>query len=278
MSNLIQPEELRERLGDPAVVIVDTRFSLVDKTYGYRVYTEGHLPGASHLDISRDLSSHPGRHGGRHPLPDPEALAQTLSECGISNTSEVVVYDDAGNMFAARLWWLLRWLGHSKVRVLDGGYPAWVGAGHPVNETIPTPRPHDFMLHMQHERVLDMPELKSRLHKPGVVLLDARNGDRYRGEHEPLDPRAGHIPGARSRPFIDNLVEGRFKSAERLRQELHAYGLDKAEEIIVYCGSGVTSCQNLIAIEEAGYKGAKLYAGSWSDWCSYSENEVAVGS
>ena len=276
-SNLIQPQELYEHLHDPDLRLVDTRFSLQDKGYGYRVYAEAHLPGAVYLDIAQDLSSRPGRHGGRHPLPDPERLAETLGRIGISDGSQVVVYDDAGGMFAGRLWWLLRWIGHSQVRVLDGGYPAWVAAGYPVSEQMPAPPQRPFLIQLQPELLVSMEEVRARLHRPGVALIDARSSERYRGEHEPLDPRAGHIPGAINRPFSDNLHQGRFKPAAQLKQELQALGLDSASDVIVYCGSGVTACHDLIALEEAGYHGARLYAGAWSDWCSYSENEVAIG-
>lgn len=274
--NLISPAALRARLGEPDLVLIDTRFSLQDKDYGRRAYTEAHLPGACYLDLEHDLSGPVGPHGGRHPLPEPEALAQALGRCGMGNDSEVVVYDDAGGMYAARLWWLLRWLGHESVRLLDGGLQAWFAADYPLSSEAATPIRRHFVPRPRPGMMLDLAGLRRELSLPGTLLLDARSPDRYRGETEPIDPKAGHIPGARNRPFADNLDQGRFKSPQRLRSELQAIGLGPAAAPIVYCGSGVTACHDLLALAEAGYEG-RLYAGSWSDWCSYPENEIETG-
>ncbi len=280
MSNLIQVAELAKQLGDPNLVIIDTRYALSDLDYGRHVYTEAHLPGAIYLDLATDLSDPLTEHGGRHPLPDPARLAQVLGRCGIGNQSEVVVYDDAGGMYAGRLWWLLRWLGHDAVRVLDGGYPAWKTAGQAITSEESLPIARHFVPRPRPDMLLSMEEVRSRLNRGGITLLDARAPERYRGETEPLDPQAGHIPGALNRPFADNLDPqkiGCFKSAEQLRHDLTPLELECAQEVIVYCGSGVTACHNLLALEEAGYRGARLYAGSWSDWVSYAENPVETG-
>lgn len=177
-------------------------------------------------------------------------------------------------MFASRLWWLLRWLGHDAVRLLDGGYPAWIAAGQPVTAEPSLPIARHFVPRPHPEMLLSMDEVKSRLNRGGISLIDSRAPERYRGETEPLDAKAGHIPGALNRPFADNLAQGRFKSPEQLKHELLPLELENAQEVIVYCGSGVTACHNLLAFEEAGIRGARLYAGSWSDWVSYADNPV----
>lgn len=275
MSNLIQSQELHSLLGSPELVIVDTRFSLQDKAYGSREFTASHLPGAIFLDLEADLSGPHAAHGGRHPLPSPEAFAVTLGRAGIGNNSRVVVYDDAGNMFAVRLWWMLRWLGHRQVQILDGGLQAWQEAGYETSDEYKALPETDFVPDIQPEMLLSMEQVKARLEQPGRLLVDSRAADRYRGENETLDPKAGHIPGALNRPFKDNLAGQRFKTPAELKADFQALGLDSDADVAFYCGSGVTACHNLLAMEEAGFALPKLYAGSWSDWSSYENNPIA---
>lgn len=271
MSHLIRSAALQALLGTPQLVIVDTRFSLQDKAYGRRSHAESHLPGAIYLDLETDLSGPVGPHGGRHPLPEPEVFARRLGAAGIGNASEVVVYDDAGGMYAGRLWWMLRWLGHDAVRVLDGGWQAWQAAGYAVESGTVGRPPQDFVPALRPQMLASRADVAA-----GVLLVDARSSDRFHGQNETLDPRAGHIPGALNRPFKDNLAGERFKPPETLRAEFAALGLAAGGDKIFYCGSGVTACHNLLAFAEAGLGPARLYAGSWSDWSSYPEAAVEV--
>ncbi|MGV3522898.1 MAG: sulfurtransferase [Candidatus Sericytochromatia bacterium] len=278
MGNLIQAETLQTLLQQPQTarpVVIDVRFSLQDAQWGEQAYAAGHLPGAVYLDLNRDLSGPVAPHGGRHPFPDAEQLRQTLASCGISDASQVVAYDDAGGMFAVRLWALLRWLGHDAVQVLDGGLQAWEAAGLPLSQDLPSPTPGTLSLHLRPEWLIERSEIVARSGE--LNLVDARSAERYRGENESLDPRAGHIPGARNRPFADNLTAGRFKSARELERDFQALGLHKQSEIVVYCGSGVTANHTLLALEEANYLNTRLYVGSWSDWVSYPDSPVASG-
>jgi thiosulfate/3-mercaptopyruvate sulfurtransferase len=268
----VSPAWLHEHLSDPQLVILDCRFSLADAQAGRSQYQAGHIPGAHYLDLNRDLSSPAGQHGGRHPLPDVERLAKKFAAIGIrSGVTQVVVYDD-GLAFAARCWWLLRYLGHEAVQVLDGGFQGWVAAGYEVTDQVPGcadtaqgAKPGGFLPQVRSEWVVDIEQVKARKDLPHVMLIDSREGDRYRGEREPIDPVAGHIPGAINYPWIDSLDE----QGCLLHDNRQRWANLEADEIMVYCGSGVTACVNLLSLEAAGIKGAQLYAGSWSDWCSY---------
>ena len=275
MSNLISARDLNARLGAPGLRLIDVRASLTDPETGRRLYAAGHLPGAVHLSLGDDLSGPVGAHGGRHPLPDMARFAATLGNLGVGDGSEVVVYDDSSGMFAARLWWLLRYAGFDRVRVLNGGFSAWVAAGLPVTRALPDPAPATLTLALRPEMVADMAEVRSKLGDPGVALIDARAPERYRGIVEPLDARAGHIPGAINKPFAENLEGGHFKFPDALRARFAE--TEGAAEVILYCGSGVSAAHNALALEEAGMPGARLYVGSWSDWSSYDENPVATG-
>ncbi|UCH27280.1 MAG: sulfurtransferase [Trueperaceae bacterium] len=275
MSNLIRPQDLYTELTSPSLRIVDTRFDLQDPKAGRQAYREAHLPGAIYFDLDEDLSTPPGRHGGRHPLPDMEAFAVRLGQAGIGNDSSVVVYDDSGGMFAGRFWWMLRYLGHGKVKLLDGGFTAWQAAGFEVTGEIPTFDSTEFKASVQAEMMVDREYVMRRLDDPGLLLIDARAAERYRGEVEPIDSQAGHIPSAINLPFAGNLREGRFKPAEELRKRYAV--TEEVEEVVLYCGSGVSAAHNLIALEEAGIRGAKLYLGSWSDWCSFRDAPIATG-
>lgn len=266
-SDLISPTELAARLAEPSLRVVDCRASLQSPTAGREAYAKSHLPRATFADLLEDLSGPivPGV-TGRHPLPDVDVLVAKLRRFGISGTHQVVVYDDAGGAFAARLWWLLRWLGHDTVAVLDGGFPAWVGEGWPVTDDVASVPPGDFAGAPRPEllvtvRELSVPESSSR------PLFDARAPERYRGDVEPIDPVAGHIPGAVNLPFAGNLRDGRFLPPAELRARIAA-ALHGAlpESAIVYCGSGVTACHDVLAFARAGLPLPRLYAGSWSEW------------
>ena len=268
-ATLIGAIELAPHLRDADWVVFDCRADLVDPAFGQRAYGSAHLPGAFFIDLETGLSGPKTGRNGRHPLPDPASLAARLAACGVSNHSQVVAYDDAGGMFAARLWWMLRWLGHDRVAVLDGGLQAWMAAGLALDDEPPAARPATYTLALRPDRV-DARYVHEHLGRPDMLLLDARSPDRFRGENEVLDPVGGHIPGARNRFFGRNLGEdGLFRPADELRREFVELldGLPP-EQAILQCGSGVSACLNLLAMERAGLPGAKLYPGSWSEWCS----------
>jgi thiosulfate/3-mercaptopyruvate sulfurtransferase len=268
-NNLIVSPEWLAANENPQVVIIDCRFALADGELGQKQYQESHIPGSFYLDLNRDLASAVGTHGGRHPLPNITELADKLSTIGI-NSSEtlVVVYDDSRLAFASRLWWLLRYMGHSKVALLDGGFSAWKAAGYPVTDVLPDRRDGKFVVELQPDMAVDIEAVKERKDLPGAVLVDSRESERYAGLREPIDPIAGHIPGAVNYPWQGVTDEtGKVRSTSEQKQRWTE--LEKAEEIIVYCGSGVTACVNLLSLEIAGIPDAKLYVGSWSDWCSY---------
>jgi len=280
---LIDVAALRERLaGAEPPVLLDTSFDLADPAAGERSYREGHLPGAHYLHLDRDLADHTHAPGapfrGRHPLPARETFAATLGRLGIGPSTPVVVYDRQGATFAARAWWMLRWLGHREVAVLDGGLQAWVAAGGALNQEPPAPRgPTTYTPAPSLMPTVDADTLAAGL--GGLRLIDARAAERFRGDVEPLDPVAGHIPGALNRPFKDNLdVQGRFQRPEALREAfLPLLGGRPASEVVHQCGSGVTACHNLLAMEAAGLSGAALYPGSWSEWCADPARPVARG-
>ncbi|MBD2432345.1 MULTISPECIES: sulfurtransferase [Fischerella] len=271
MPNLIVSREwLLEHLEDPQVVIVDCRFSLADPQLGKQQYQTSHIKGAYYLDLNQDLSSPVAEHGGRHPLPHPDELAHKLSTIGVNfQKTFVVAYDDSRLAFASRLWWLLRYLGHEQVVVLNGGFSEWQKAGYPVTDTIPQPEQKgNFIYAMQTQMVVDRQMVISRKDLPGVALVDSRESDRYLGIREPIDKIAGHIPGAVNYPWQE--VTDTKGYVLPLSEQRHRWSqLEQAEEIIVYCGSGVTACVNLLSLELAGIPTGKLYAGSWSDWISY---------
>ncbi|GEB31506.1 sulfurtransferase [Brevibacillus parabrevis] len=273
MQALVTPQWLRDHRNDERIVIADCRFALSASEQGAEEYATDHIPGALYFHLNRDLSGPKQEHGGRHPLPDPAALAALFSQAGIDEHTTVIAYDDQEMAMAGRLWWLLRYLGHDRVAVLDGGYAAWKKAGYEVTAEVPTPQARTFVPQLRPDMLVSVEGVKNR--EPEAVLLDSRAGERYRGEQEPLDPKAGHIPGARHFFYKDNLqADMTMLPAEQLRNRIAGFA---EQEIIVYCGSGVTACSNLLALHQAGRTDAKLYAGSWSDWVSYSENPVATG-
>ena len=274
---LIAADELLAALArQPSPVLLDCDFALTDPAAGERAWRAGHLPGALYVHLDRDLSGAKSGRNGRHPLPDRDVFAERVGQWGIGPESEVVVYDGQGGAFAARAWWLLRWLGHENVRLLDGGRAAFVAAGGTLVDTPPTvaPRP-PYPPRPPAMPAVDAATLLATLGQ--ATVLDARAAERYRGEVEPLDPVAGRIPGARHRFLQDNLLpDGRFKTAERLRAEFEALGVAPAE-VVHQCGSGVAACHNLLAMEQAGLTGSRLYPGSWSEWCADPSRPVARG-
>ncbi|OWA33413.1 sulfurtransferase [Saccharibacillus sp. O16] len=312
MQNIVSQKWLLARLYEPEQTIVDCRFILSEPEAGRQAYEVDHIPGAIYLDLKKDLSAPAGDHGGRHPLPDPEVFAAKLAKLGIGNDTRVIAYDDEGGMNAARLWWMLRWVGHENVAVLDTGFTAWKEAGFPVDNKQAVRVPSSLTPNVQHHLVTDVNEvqrivgtIKAEQIVEGVeeelaaergeleehtplpaagnpaifftpVLIDSRSHDRYLGQNETMDPVGGHIPGAINFFWKDLFNEdGSYKSTEEL--EKHFETVDKDAEIVVYCGSGVSATPNVLALEQAGFKSVRLYAGSWSDWISYEDNPIGTG-
>ncbi|MBO3277724.1 sulfurtransferase [Pseudomonas schmalbachii] len=281
LARLISPQQLAARLEEPDLVILDCRFALDDPGYGARVYRENHIPGALYADLEEDLSG-PVTKGvtGRHPLPDPHIFVRRLRGWGVDNDSQVVLYDDGQGAFAARAWWLLLWLGkRDGVYLLDGGLAAWRAAGLAQTTAEIAITRGDFHGEADDSLLIDAAGLATLLDDPQLPLLDARGLPRFRGEVEPIDPVAGHIPGAQCAAFTDNLgSDGRFLPAEQLHQRFAALLRGRpAEELVAYCGSGVTACHNLFALSLAGYPLGRLYAGSWSEWINDSRHPIATG-
>lgn len=276
---IVAPTTLQRYLGDASWVAVDCRFNLQDREAGRRAYDAGHIPGAFYADLERDLAGAKTGSNGRHPLPDPQAFAALLQTFGVEDTTQVVAYDDGGDMYAARLWFLCRWIGHDRAAVLDGGMAAWRDAGYSVSHAPALARsaaPALLSIDLRPDLVARMSEVSSQLSSSAMQIVDARSGERFRGESEPLDRAAGHIPGARNRWYKENYDEhGRFKSPERLRSEFARFGAP--ENIVNQCGSGVSASVNALAMEIAGLHNARLYAGSWSEWSSDPSRPVETG-
>lgn len=279
-ATLVQVDELAAHLDDPQWIVCDCRHDLADYEAGRRAYREGHIPGARFLHLDEDLSGPKTGANGRHPLPHPITFTLRLGALGIDNGKQVVAYDASGGCYAARLWWMLRWVGHERVAVLDGGWDAWVQTRQRVASRAPKIVPTTFNPHAQPDFAVDAAFLARQLAAPQVCVIDARSADRYRGENETLDPVAGHIPGAVNRFFRNNLDEsGRFKPGAQLAREFRALLGDRGPNSIVHqCGSGVTACHNLLAMEIAGLGGSRLYPGSWSEWVADRRRPVATGS
>ncbi len=275
--NLVTPEWLAQHLSEANIVIADCRFDLANPQAGRLQHQQGHIPRAFHLDLDADLSAPKQSHGGRHPLPDLAVFTQKLGSLGIDHDVTVVAYDDQrGSMAAARFWWMLRFLGHDRAKVLDGGWSAWRTAGYSVTTEVYPATPRAFVPRIRREMLIEIEELRRRLRAGPESVIDSRARERYRGEVEPLDPVAGHIPRAANIPWGESVDDaGRLKSPDVLRK-LFEPVTRGAREPIFYCGSGVTACVNLLAMEEAGIKGALLYLGGWSDWCSFPDNPVAT--
>lgn len=258
------------------LVIADVRFSPGNEGYGLEAYQREHVPGAVFIDLKKELMDPPGEHGGRSPLPQPDELARRLGNLGIDASTPVVVYDDDLRPEGARLWWILKYLGHGSAFILDGGFTGWKSAGYPLTSGKIEVTPRSFQASVQEEWLADVNEVRAKLGAAGVTLLDSRDWKQFTGETAPLDPVAGHIPGAVHAYWKDGIDEdGTLKGAERQRERFT--GIDPDHEVIVYCGSGLSACPNVLALREAGYRKVKLYAGSWSDWISYKDNEIAAG-
>ena len=276
---LVTPEELARHLDDPGWIVIVTRHDLTNPEVGPRVYAEGHIPGAYFLHVDHDLSGPKNGKNGRHPLPDLDEFARKLNERGVAPGKRVVVYDDMGGNYAVRLWWMLRWLGLDKVALLDGGYPRWVKEGRPVTKDVPAARKGAFVPRPHLGGTVDVHYVGRFAQSPDSKLVDARAAERFTGQQEAIDPVAGHVPGAVNRFWKDNLAaDGRFKPASQLRPEFDALlgGLEPGQ-VVHMCGSGVTACHNIFAMELAGLPGSKLYPGSWSEWCADPSRPVGKG-
>mgnify|MGYP004700997897 FL=1 len=279
LDKLVSVDTLAAHTDDPSWRVFDCRHDLQNLDYGMQAYAKGHIPGALFLHLDRDLSGAKTGSNGRHPLPDVTTFAALMSACGVGADTQVVAYDNESGIFASRLWWMLRWLGHDKVAVLDGGLPGWRRAKLlleievrkvPAVQFVPRPR----------DEVVETAEVLARLHAPEMLILDARSEERFAGKNETLDPVGGHIPGAENRFYFDNLDDAGcfFKPVDELRAEFDDLlnGRDP-KNVMQQCGSGVTACHNLLAMEVAGLSGSKLYAGSWSEWCSDPSRPIAAG-
>lgn len=279
MQNLISTQDLSMHLGDPNWVIVDCRLDLGDIHLGFFSYKEAHIPGAVYSHLDQDLCGEITKTSGRHPLPEADKLRHVLGNMGIDHTKEVVVYDDSGGAFASRLWWTLKYLGHPKAALLDGGFSLWIEEERPVEEGIREAQRVKFLGNPQESWIISLEEVDKSLKEGSLLLIDARASERYRGEIEPLDPVAGHILGAINLPFKHHLDDrGRMLPPEHL-MAMYQKELDGREpgEVVLYCGSGVTACLNRLAMEHIGLEGAKVFVGSWSQWCSDPERPVEKG-
>ena len=274
-TTLVQAETLAIALGRADLALVDCRFTLVNPGAGEIAYQAAHLPGAVYAHLDRDLSDLRKRGEGRHPWPDAVDFTARLGEWGITPQHQVVAYDDGDGAHASRLWFLLRALGHEKAAVLDGGWTRWTALGLPVDSRVPAPMRTRYTGEFDRTRLLDADQVRSAL-ESGDLLVDARAADRFRGENEHIDRVAGHVPGARNRPFAENLADGRFKSPMQLADEFRGLIAGTTpEHVMVMCGSGVTACHHLLAMERAGLRGARLYTGSWSGWIADPTRPVA---
>ena len=264
MNVLVSTGELEKNL--PHFRIFDCRHDLMKPDLGEQQYKQGHIPSALFAHLERDLSGKKTGQNGRHPLPEPGQFEKWLEKTGLAPKDQVVCYDAGNGVMAARLWWMLRWIGHDNVAVLDGGFAKWVKEGKPTSVDVPLFTPFNYPIKLRKDFAVDVDFVSKNL--KNIFLLDARTPVRYRGEQEPIDPVAGHIPGAKNRSSGDNVsAQGTFKDKETLRKELSAaIGATEPAKVIHYCGSGVSACHNLLAMEIAGLKGGKLYAGSWSEW------------
>jgi thiosulfate/3-mercaptopyruvate sulfurtransferase len=278
-TTLIEPGELAASLADPRCAILDCRFELAQADWGERVYASGHIPHALYAHLERDLAGTVTAKSGRHPLPEVAEWSATLSRWGIDADVQVVAYDQGNGAYAARLWWLLRWVGHTRVAVLNGGYAAWLAAGLPVSAAEEARPATHFVPQVSRIGPLASEAIAPALKAGQILLVDARSADRFAGENERIDPVAGHIPGARSAPFAGNLeAAGRFLPAPELARRWRAILAERPpQELVSMCGSGVTACHNLLALEIAGLSGARLYPGSWSEWIRDPARPIARG-
>lgn len=276
MKAIVNAEWVNSQLKNGELAVIDVRFAPGQPSYGRESYEQGHLPGAVFIDLKTELAAPAQKHGGRSPLPDITQLAATFGRLGIERNRPVVIYDDHGDPASARLWWILGYLGHDQVYVLDGGFAGWKEGGWPITAEQPEVIPRVFEPAPRGHWLADMAEVKAALGQEDVTLIDARDEAQYLGLEAPLDQVAGHIPGALHAFWKDGRdAEGRWKASEEQRQRFADIPLSR--KIIVYCGSGISACPNVLALREAGYTNVKLYAGSWSDWISFPQNPVATG-
>jgi thiosulfate/3-mercaptopyruvate sulfurtransferase len=278
-TTIISRDILDRHLRDPAWIIFDCRFNLSEPTAGENAYRESHIPGAQYAHLERDLSGPRTAATGRHPLPDPDLLARKFGDWGADNRKQIIAYDDAGGAMAARLWWLVRWLGHRAVAVLDGGFDRWREEGRSTGAEPPQIAPAKFKASLQAVAWVDSAYVHRNLVRQNDIVLDARAAPRFAGEHEPIDPIAGHIPGALNRPFNLNLDgHAEFRSPALLRKDFHdLLSNTEPHHVVHMCGSGVTACHNLLAMEIAGLSGSRLYVGSWSEWIIDPDRPRAMG-
>ena len=278
-NTLVTTEDLAAHLDDPNWVVFDCRFTITDPESGRQAYDKAHIPGARYVNLDRDLSAPMGTATGRHPLPDPRVLTEKLCAWGVGVNKQVVVYDDSYGSIACRMWWLLRWLGHPGVALLDGGYPKWTREKHPVTADVPEPPKAACACLPETSQIATTEDVLRASQTGDAIILDARSDRRFTGEYEPADPVAGHVPGAFNLQFEDNLdVDGTFLPPEALRENYQALLKGKPTwQVIHMCGSGVTACHNVLAMEIAGLPGSRLYAGSWSQWITDPARPVATG-
>ncbi|WP_213368154.1 sulfurtransferase [Mesobacillus boroniphilus] len=278
MQNHVDAEWLSEHLGDENTRVIDCRFKLGSPDEGRLLFDRSHIPGAIYFDLEKDLSGSVGEHGGRHPLPETIQFNERLQDAGIDNETTVIVYDGKEGAFASRLWWLLKYVGHEKVYILNGGFDAWEKSGYPTEDSVPHYPKTNYTIKKNRDMLASYEEVKDIALKGtgSAILIDSRESKRYLGIEEPIDRIPGHIPTAVNKPWMEGFENGYFKS--RADQEKRFTDLDHNQPIIVYCGSGVTATPNYIALKEAGFKNVRLYAGSYSDWVSYKENPVSFKS
>ncbi|WP_066059637.1 sulfurtransferase [Robertmurraya korlensis] len=267
-------EWLLKNLDQKDVRIIDCRFALSNPELGKQEYDNSHIPGAVYFDLEKDLSSQVSSHGGRHPMPEINKLKEKLEIAGIDENTTIVAYDNGEGAYAARFWWMLTYLGHKRVYVLDGGYKNWLKSNYPTTSDVPVFDKSEFHVDVQSYLLADVKEVQEVVSSgnPNIILIDSRENKRYLGIEEPIDKKKGHIPGAINKPWMEGLRDGYYHSMEE--QKLRFSSLDPDKELIVYCGSGVTAVPNLITLKEAGFEKVRLYLGSFSDWISYEENKI----
>lgn len=278
-NTLVTTEDLAAHLDDPNWIVLDCRFTLTDTGAGREAYEKAHIPGARYVHLDDDLAAPVGEGTGRHPLPDPRVLTEKLGQWGVGVNTQVVAYDDSFGSIACRLWWTLRWLGHPGVALLDGGYPKWLREKRPVDDQIPASPKGDCACLPEPDQIVTADDVLHASRSGEQLILDARPDRRFSGEYEPLDPVAGHVPGAINYPFDENLdVDGTFLPPEALRENYQALLNGKpASQVIHMCGSGIVTCHNVLAMEIAGLPGSRLYPGSWSEWITDPSHPVATG-
>jgi thiosulfate/3-mercaptopyruvate sulfurtransferase len=273
MKNVISCKQLYEWLGDPDVRVIDCRFELERPNQGRELYMDAHIPGSIYFHLDEDMSGVVQKHGGRHPLPNMTDWIMKLNESGITEKTKVVAYDDQGGAMASRLWWLLKYVGHESVQILDGGFVKWQIEQLPVTSDVDVYKPVTYTPSFRDEMIVNMNQLKQKLHDDNTIIIDSRHEDRYKGLFEPIDAKAGHIPGTVNYFWKLGLTNNNEWKSVHSQIERYAK-IHKSKELIVYCGSGVTACSNIVTLDEAGFDNVKLYAGSWSDWISYPFNPV----